>query len=152
MTADAPSIREARPDDLDALVAIEERSFDSDRLSRRAIRRAIASATQRVLVVEVQGAPVGSAVLGFRRRTRVARLTSIAVLATMAGRGYGVALIRACEAQARARGCDRLILEVRADNAAAIRLYEKAGYRGFGRYEDYYEDGASALRFEKPLF
>jgi ribosomal protein S18 acetylase RimI-like enzyme len=40
---------------------------------------------------------------------------------------------------------------VRADNPGAIGLYRKLGYAEFGRYENYYEDGEAALRFEKPL-
>ena len=33
----------------------------------------------------------------------------------------------------------------------ATDLYERLGYRRFGRIEDYYQDGAAALRLEKPL-
>ena len=40
-------------------------------------------------------------------------------------------------------------LEVAKDNAAAIRLYESAGYVAFGTYEDYYEDHRDALRMQK---
>ncbi|MGB3840666.1 MAG: GNAT family N-acetyltransferase, partial [Rhodanobacter sp.] len=49
------------------------------------------------------------------------------------------------------RGCDRLRLEVRPDNAAAIRLYERAGFRRFGAYRRYYEDGTDAWRYEQAL-
>ena len=49
------------------------------------------------------------------------------------------------------RGCDRLRLEVREKNRPAIALYETLGYQRIGRYENYYQDGASALRFEKQL-
>jgi len=42
-------------------------------------------------------------------------------------------------------------LEVRADNARAIALYEERGYEKFGTVADYYEDGASALRYRKRL-
>jgi ribosomal-protein-alanine N-acetyltransferase len=42
-------------------------------------------------------------------------------------------------------------LEVRTYNADAIALYKKSGYRNFAAIEDYYEDGAGALRFEKAL-
>ena len=40
---------------------------------------------------------------------------------------------------------------MRYDNAAAIALYEKWGFRQFGEHEDYYADGAAALRYEKVL-
>jgi hypothetical protein len=42
-------------------------------------------------------------------------------------------------------------LEVRPDNAWAIALYERLGYHEFGKYLDYYEDHADALRYEKRL-
>ena len=44
-----------------------------------------------------------------------------------------------------------LRLEVREDNARAIHIYEQNGYRRIGREPDYYEDGATALRYEKTL-
>jgi ribosomal protein S18 acetylase RimI-like enzyme len=44
-----------------------------------------------------------------------------------------------------------LRLEVRADNVAAIRLYERHGYRRIGRLAAYYDDGADGWRYEQPL-
>jgi ribosomal protein S18 acetylase RimI-like enzyme len=44
-----------------------------------------------------------------------------------------------------------LRLEVRIDNKRAIALYEKNGYARFDEIEDYYEDGATAVRMEKGL-
>jgi hypothetical protein len=44
-----------------------------------------------------------------------------------------------------------LRLEVHVHNSAAISRYRKSGYRLFGLRHDYYDDGADALRFEKPL-
>ncbi len=44
---------------------------------------------------------------------------------------------------ALARNCAWLRLEVRADNSAAIRLYEANGYQRFASVEDYYEDHAA---------
>jgi ribosomal protein S18 acetylase RimI-like enzyme len=55
----------------------------------------------------------------------------------------------ACERYAAAQGRQSLRLEVRCDNAAAIALYERLGFRQFGHYAGYYADGARALRFEK---
>ena len=50
------------------------------------------------------------------------------VLAASRGRGVGGRLLAACMERAGARGITRIELEVRADNAAAIRLYEAAGF------------------------
>ena len=40
---------------------------------------------------------------------------------------------------------------MRYDNASAIALYESYGFRQFGEHTRYYADGATALRYEKPL-
>jgi electron transfer flavoprotein alpha subunit len=40
-------------------------------------------------------------------------------------------------------------LEVRADNAAAVALYQRQGYDVVGRTAEYYEDGSDALRMRK---
>lgn len=94
---------------------------------------------------------LGKAVVFFRARTDIARLYSIAVADAARGRGLGEALVHAVERAARARGCQRLRLEVRQDNAGAIRLYERLGYRRFGAHAGFYEDGADAWRYEKDL-
>lgn len=144
-------IRPARDTDLDALLALEGRVFATDRLSRRALRRLLAAGTAAVLAAESAGALAGYAMVLFRAGSAVARLYSILVDPRVAGRGIGAALLAAAEAAATARGAALMRLEVATRNRRAIRLYERAGYRAFGRYEDYYEDGAPALRYQKPL-
>ena len=52
----------------------------------------------------------------------------IAVLPAQRGRGVGQALLAACEAHARERGCCKLTLEVLANNAPAMRAYARAGF------------------------
>ncbi len=86
-----------------------------------------------------------------RHGAKSARLYSLAVDPSQGRRGVGRALLQACERYARARDRGVLRLEVRYDNASAIALYEKMGYRQFGQHEGYYADGAAALRFEKRL-
>jgi putative acetyltransferase len=44
------------------------------------------------------------------------------------GRGLGERLLRACLAKAPSKGITRVTLEARADNQAAIRLYERLGF------------------------
>ena len=52
--------------------------------------------------------------------------------------GVGKALIAAALKQARAKGASHVQLEVRASNAAAVRLYEATGFRASGRRKNYY--------------
>jgi [ribosomal protein S18]-alanine N-acetyltransferase len=145
------AIREAALADLDQLVDIENESFDSDRLSRANLRYALNSPAQSVLAIASGRNILGDAIIEFRKSSKSARLASIAIRKSAAGQGLGRLLMQGCEDHARRRGCNRFRLEVRADNQAAISLYEKLGYRQFDVLKDYYEDGASALRFEKSL-
>jgi ribosomal protein S18 acetylase RimI-like enzyme len=86
------------------------------------------------------GRLLGYAIVRFRRATSVARLYSIAVAEGARGHGVGEQLLTAAEDEARRRGDLFMRLEVRADNAAAIALYHRLGYKAFGRHLDYYED------------
>jgi ribosomal protein S18 acetylase RimI-like enzyme len=63
----------------------------------------------------------------------------------------GGALLEAAEAAARRRRCRAMRLEVRADNAAAIRLYERHGYRRLSRLEGFYEDGTDGWKYAREL-
>lgn len=145
--------REAVHDDIDALVDIEERCFDSDRLSRRQFRWMIVKAHAELVVATLSGsdAIVGYIIILFHRSTALARLYSIAVLPEY--RQFGVARTLIAQGEETALKHDRyyMRLEVRTDNEAAIRLYARLGYHQFGMYDDYYEDHAPALRFEKRL-
>jgi ribosomal protein S18 acetylase RimI-like enzyme len=144
-------VRKAARDDLDALVELEERVFATDRLSRRSLRRFLASPSAELVVAQLASRLAGTAIVLFRPRALVARLYSIAVAPAMGGRGVAPMLLAAAEAAALARGCRALRLEVHVTNHAAIARYRKSGYREFGRLRKYYEDGGDALRFEKRL-
>jgi ribosomal-protein-alanine N-acetyltransferase len=145
-------VRRAENSDLDDLVRLEERTFDSDRMSRAQYRRHLDSDTAVVLVASANRRRfLGTAVVFFRTRSGVARLYSLATGPESRGKGVGTALVEAGETAARQRGCRALRLEVRADNPTAIKLYERLGYRRIGHYAAYYQDGADAWRYEKLL-
>ena len=145
------AIRTAEAADLDALLDIENAVFPSDRLDRRNFRHAIRSPTMVCLVAGGAGEVLGYAIVERRRTSSAGRLTSIAVAPAAAGAGLGQRLLGEAEATARAAGLKRLRLEVRADNRAARKLYDRAGYRLVETLDDYYENGAAALRYEKAL-
>lgn len=144
-------IRDAGPADIDVLAALETAAFAADRLSRRSFRRLIGAESAACRIAQIGNELAGYSLLLFRRGTRVARLYSIAVDSRHRGRGLAEALMRDAERTAERRGSVALRLEVREDNAAAIGLYRRLGYRPIGTYANYYADESAALRFEKTL-
>jgi ribosomal protein S18 acetylase RimI-like enzyme len=146
-------IRNARGADLDGLGALEARSFVSDHLARRSLKRLLGrpSACLRVVAAKQGSAVHGYSLVLFRKGSAVARLYSIAVDGERRSEGLGRRLLADAEAVAIRRKQRVLRLEVREDNLPAIRLYERRGYRLVGRYNRYYTDHADALRYEKQL-
>ena len=144
-------IRPAIPGDLDALVTLEQDSFRSDRMSRAQYRRHLDSDSAVILVASGNTELSGSAVLFFRRRSHITRLYSLATAPAARGQGIGAALLDAAIHAGSQRRCTAIRLEVRTDNAAAIALYVRYGFRQIGSYTAYYEDGADALRYERAL-
>ncbi|WP_313914734.1 GNAT family N-acetyltransferase [Tahibacter sp.] len=144
-------LRRARPADLAALVDLELASFAYDRMSARQFRRHLSSPSAAVLLAEGDDGLLGSVIVFFRRGSTRARLYSLATSVAARGRGIGKALLAAAERVARERGLRTLSLEVRRDNSAAVHLYEAHGYRRSAALENYYDDGAPAWRYEKPL-
>lgn len=147
----AVTIRPARLEDLDRLVQIENRSFTIDRFSRRTFRYLLTRANAVTLVAEVDAKVIGYAMLLFHHGTFLARLYSLAVDPAFRSLGAGLALLEAAEHLALTHDCVTLRLEVRQDNASAIRLYQRHGYKLLGTVPDYYEDHMDALRMEKFL-
>jgi ribosomal protein S18 acetylase RimI-like enzyme len=147
----AADIRPARASDVDALLAIENAVFSTDRLQRQSFRRLIGRPSATVLVAQVASEVAGYCIVLFRAGNPAARLYSISTAPGMAGRGLGLALIEAAERAAVERGKRSLRLEVRQDNERAVSIYRRAGFSPIGSKPDYYEDGMTALRMEKSL-
>ncbi|MBX3570603.1 MAG: GNAT family N-acetyltransferase [Rhizobiaceae bacterium] len=142
-------IRPARASDVDALLAIEHAAFAGDRLSRRSLRQLVAARSAIALSAVADDVVAGYCLVLLRSGSRIARLYSIAV--APGRRGIGRPLLERAEAAARTRGAAELRLEVRADNARAVALYEACGYAAFGSRPGYYHDGQAAIRFRKTL-
>lgn len=144
-------IRPADLADIDALVAIENRCFETDRLSRRSFRYMLTKANSSLLVEASEGVIRGYALVLYNAGTSLARLYSIAVDPGHRGQQLGGRLLQAAEAAALEAGCAYMRLEVRQDNEAAQHLYRELGYQKFGTWLDYYEDHEEAVRYEKLL-
>lgn len=144
-------IQEAVIEDLDALVAIENRIFNADRLSRRSLRYLLTRANATTFVDKEQERVRGYTIVLYNTGTSLARLYSLGVDPDFRGHGIGAKLLEVAEQDARSNDCVTMRLEVRSDNSSAITLYKKQGYKQFDVVPDYYEDHTEALRFEKDL-
>lgn len=144
-------IHEARLDDLDGLLELEDTCFVVDRLSRRSFLRWLKGEQCIFLVASCGDQLLGYGLVLLHSGTRLARLYSIAVAPAARGRGIAQQLITALEEAAEAEDRFFMRLEVAKENSAAIRLYQKFGYCVFDELEDYYEDHSDALRMQKRI-
>jgi ribosomal-protein-alanine N-acetyltransferase len=71
-----------------------------------------------------------------------ADVQTLAVAPRAQGRGVGTRLLRALLGRAAAQGASSVLLEVRADNEAAIALYRGHGFERIALRRGYYQPGA----------
>ena len=140
------TLRLARDADLPALLALEAQ-FPGDRLSARQFRHHLGNPRAALRVLEADGLVAGYHLVLNRRLSHRAWLYSIAVAHHARGQGLGGRLLADAEAGAAAAGRRGMRLEVRQDNAAAIALYERAGYRRSAHLRRYYDDGGDGWRY-----
>ena len=143
------ALRDVDMADLEVLLALEQKCFDVDRLSRRSFRYWIHSDNCNFIVAERDGRLVGYSLVIFFKGTTLARLYSVAVDPEFRGLGIARRLIEEGEERAEEAGRVFLRLEVSANNSEGIRLYESMGYQRFGIYRNYYEDHNDAIRMQK---
>lgn len=105
--------------------------------------------TRHYVVTMDEGGVTGYA--GLAVHAPEAEVQTIAVASRAQGQGIGRILLDELVSEARRRGCGRLMLEVRADNVAAIGLYESTGFAANGRRRDYYGHGVDALLMERRI-
>ena len=145
------TLREMTWRDIPSLTALEPLLFADDAWSEQTWWAELAGRPRRSYVVgERSGTVVGYA--GVDCGGEVADVMTIAVATRARGQGLGSALMRWLVAQARAAGADYLMLEVRADNAMAQRLYTTAGFAQVSVRRRYYQPGdVDALIMRMPL-
>lgn len=147
----AVTIRPANLNDINALLVLENASFQTDRLTRRNFTYLLTKAHAHTLIAEQAGKLCGYIMTLFSRGTSAARLYSIAVQTDYARQGIALQLLQAIEAYALAHDYMSMRLEIRRDNVPSQHFFRKHGYRQFGEVANYYEDDEMALRFEKWL-
>lgn len=141
-------------DDFPALYAIEERCFEPRfRFGRSYMLSLLKTVESSTWIAEEDGVIVGFATVAWSRNARKegGYLQTIEVLPEMRGRGVGEKLLSLAEITAVTVDAQTMALHVDAQNRAAIRLYERCGYKRRGRREHYYARGRAALLYVKQL-
>ena len=139
------TVRPATPDDVPAIAALEAANLGLDAWTLGLVEQGVIGAlpTIRYLVAEVDGEVVGHAVASMV--ADIAELQRIAVDPDHRRHGLATALLDAVLAAAGAVGADRLLLEVRENNAGAIGFYAAHDFVEIDRRPRYYRDGATAV-------
>jgi ribosomal-protein-alanine N-acetyltransferase len=138
-------IRAATPDDVPAIAGLERDSLGADAWSESLVVEGVHGRlpTVHYLVAEAGGDVVGYAAASIV--ADIAELQRIAVDASHRRTGLASELLRAVIDAAGAAEVERVLLEVREDNAGALAFYAAAGFGEIARRARYYRDGATAV-------
>ena len=141
-------LRRATPDDLDAIMAIEDAVFTPDAWSRDSMRNELGLRDGYYLVAFPVGEPEridAYAGLFAPHRAPSADMQTIAVAEAARRGGLGRVLMTQLIAEARSRGAEEVFLEVRADNDSAQNLYRSLGFEQLAVRKGYYKGGVDAI-------
>lgn len=141
------TVRPAVPADLPSLVALEAACFAAEAWSESQVREELTGG-RTVLALDTESALAGYASVSVVAED--AELLRIAVDPGQRRAGFGRSLLDAALDAAQHRGAARMLLEVDAENVAAIGLYESRGFATLARRRGYYR-GRDALVMERQL-
>ena len=131
--------------DVEAVQALDADLFGPTAWTPAMFWSELAAGPTRWYVVAESAAPDGAGELAGYAGLLVpgpeADVQTIAVAPAAQGRGVGTLLLRALTARAARSGANSLLLEVRADNAPAIALYEREGFERISVRRRYYQPG-----------
>lgn len=129
------AVRQLAPADLAMLSALEQAASPAPWTPGQ-LQAALADSDTRVFGIEGKAGLVGHAVVV--RLPFEAELQAILVVREARRQGVAGRLLATVIEQGRAWHSERLLLEVRADNDAALALYRRAGFGEDGRRRGYY--------------
>ncbi|HVV68415.1 MAG TPA: N-acetyltransferase [Gammaproteobacteria bacterium] len=151
--AEKVKIVKAVPTDLNALVALEQLSFQASDypLSRRQFSHFIHHGHVLFLTIKIQELIIGYALFLLRKNSTAAHLHSLALHPDYHGMGLGKHLMEIAILEIQNQKLQKIRLEVRVDNYAALNFYSKLGFKPIVRCVGFYADGADALKMEYNL-
>ena len=148
---DLIEIRMTEPSDADVIARIEEDRYGRDSWSANQVREEIAGiGGTRWYATAVVGGTIAGYV-GLFLAPPDADIQTLTVAREYSRRGIGRLLLTKAVAAAKENACQRIFLEVRADNEAALGLYRSFGFDRIGVRRGYYADGGDAVNMRLRL-
>jgi [ribosomal protein S18]-alanine N-acetyltransferase len=133
-----PVLRPMAAADLDAVIALADRSPGAPQWTRWIYQSALEHQQTEAYVALLDGGLIGFIMVHLV--LDICELESIVVDPVFRRRGIGDALLQTIIAWSCQRAARRIELEVREGNAPAIALYERTGFLRDGIRENYYSD------------
>jgi [ribosomal protein S18]-alanine N-acetyltransferase len=144
-------VRRAGAADVDAVTRLERRLFGADGWSRAGVVEELTGPLRQAFVaVDDEDRADGNEVVGYAVLLVVAEVADLQRIAVRDGHrrgGVATALLRACDLS----GVERVVLEVRADNEAALAFYGRHCFAEVARRRRYYADGTDAVVMQRDL-
>ncbi|MCW4047776.1 MAG: ribosomal protein S18-alanine N-acetyltransferase [Candidatus Bathyarchaeota archaeon] len=137
---------------LDKLYEIEKQCFEKEAFTKQQIAYLVGDYNSIGLAARVDSEIVGFAIarVDIRRNMRFGHILTVDVVPAYRRKGIARKLLTQIEDILGQKGAKECRLEVRENNAAALSLYEKLGYKKVGKLEKYYGD-AHGLYLRKIL-
>ncbi|PKQ31545.1 MAG: ribosomal-protein-alanine N-acetyltransferase [Actinobacteria bacterium HGW-Actinobacteria-2] len=144
-------ITHASAADLDGILALEQNGFDPAEQWSHALWADEIAAPDHLVLTNSDADGQLQGVATFTVAEDMADLQRVVVHPRARGRGVGSSLVRAGLEWAEALGANRMLLEVRTDNLAAVALYRRLGFDQISCRRDYYGPGRDAYVMLRPL-
>ena len=125
---------------IDKLFQIEEQCFDEEAFTKQQISYLLTDYNTVALVANVNNDVTGFIItqLELDSDRLYGHIITINVAAAYRRKGIGTRMLSEIETILKQKGIAEIQLEVREDNSAALKLYQKNGYRRIGKLENYY--------------
>jgi ribosomal-protein-alanine N-acetyltransferase len=137
-------IRPATQDDVAAMAALDQQLFGADGWTAETLTEVLTGPGRQAWVsVDDETSVRGFAVTG--PSGDVVELLRIGVTPRSQRKSVATELMRYVMKAAAEGGADRILIEVSADNAAALAFYDDHGFTEIHRRPRYYRDGSDAI-------
>jgi ribosomal-protein-alanine N-acetyltransferase len=125
---------------LDKLFQIEEQCFDQEAFTKQQIAYLLSDYNTIALVARENSDVAGFVIaqIEVEENQLFGHIITLNVPPKYRRKGVGSKMLKEIEEILKQKGITECKLEVREDNSAALKLYQKSGYQKIGKLENYY--------------